>query len=77
MAVEYRRCVYTSGWLFVFWLLYAIYSTVPVYTYDLIYKHYPVTRRVHLMLIILRSFESHAATHFLRIHSCLNFAEYV
>jgi len=41
MALEFRRLIYTSGFLSCYWLLYLFYSTVPIYSYTMLH-HYPV-----------------------------------
>jgi len=46
IAVEFRRLIYTSGFLSCYWLLYMIYSTVPIYSYTML-PHHTVIHFVH------------------------------
>ena len=39
IAVEFRRLVYSSGFLSCYWLLYLFYSTVPIYSYKMLPHH--------------------------------------
>lgn len=39
MSLEFRRGIFSSGTVSIFWLIYAIYSTIPVYTYGMLRYH--------------------------------------
>ena len=39
MAVEFRRLIYSSGFLCCYWFLYLFYSTVPIYSYTMLRHH--------------------------------------
>ena len=39
IAAEFRRSVHTSGFLSCYWLVYLIYSAVPIYSYIMLPHH--------------------------------------
>ena len=49
IAVEFRRLIYSSGFLCSYWLLYLFYSTVPIYSYTMLHHHQVIRLRIFII----------------------------
>jgi len=58
IAVEFRRMIYTSGFLSCYWLVYVIYNTTFIYTYTVLPYHSVI--HLNITISVLQHIPHHA-----------------